>query len=76
MSVIAFSISAMVNRCVTSRLKGSWLINMAQMELTDENFKKIQQIQYVIQIEDGLEADLDETLARVLDFYREFVPYN
>ena len=52
------------------------MINMAQMELTDENFKKIQQIQYVIQIEDGLEADLDETLARVLDFYREFVPYN
>lgn len=49
---------------------------MAQIDLADENILKLRQIQKVIQVEDGLESDLDETLTRVLEFYRKFVPYN
>ncbi len=48
---------------------------MAQIDLADENLMKLQQIQHVL-LEDGVEADVDEALARVLDFYRKFVPYN
>lgn len=54
----------------------SWLKEMAQIDLADENILKLRQIQKVIQVEDGLESDLDETLTRVLEFYRKFVPYN
>ncbi|UCH57807.1 MAG: hypothetical protein JSV18_02570 [Candidatus Bathyarchaeota archaeon] len=49
---------------------------MAQINLTDENIRKLEQIQYLIVNEDGVNASMDETLARVLDFYRKFVPYN
>jgi hypothetical protein len=49
---------------------------MAQINLADENILKLKQIQYVIQKEDGVNSNVDETLARVLDFYRKFVPYN
>lgn len=48
---------------------------MAEIDIADENFLKLKQIQHVIQ-EDGIESSMDETLARVLDFYRKFVPYN
>lgn len=48
---------------------------MADIDVVDENLLKLKQIQYVIQ-EDGIESSMDETLARVLDFYRKFVPYN
>jgi len=49
---------------------------MAQIDLADENLMKLQQIQNVL-LEDGIEdASVDEALARVLDFYRRFVPYN
>jgi hypothetical protein len=49
---------------------------MAHLNLADENILKLKQIQYVIQKEDGIDSDMDETLARVLHFYRKFVPYN
>jgi len=48
---------------------------MAQIDMADENLVKLQQIQHVL-IGDGIEANIDEALARVLDFYRIFVPYN
>ena len=48
---------------------------MAEIDVADENILKLKQIQHVIQ-EDGIESSMDETLARVLDFYRKFVPYN
>ena len=48
---------------------------MAEIDIADENIIKLKQIQRVIQ-EDGIESSMDETLARVLDFYRKFVPYN
>ena len=49
---------------------------MAQMDISDENFVKLNQIQHVVYMEDDMEANLDEVLARVLEFYRRFVPYN
>ena len=48
---------------------------MAQIDMADENLVKLRQIQHVL-TEDGIEANIDEALARVLDFYRRFVPYN
>jgi len=49
---------------------------MAQVDLADENLLKLRQIQLIL-VEDGIEdASVDEALARVLDFYRRFVPYN
>jgi len=49
---------------------------MAQMDISDENFVKLNQIQHVVNVEEEMEANLDEVLARVLEFYRRFVPYN
>ncbi|UCD45444.1 MAG: hypothetical protein JSV27_02835 [Candidatus Bathyarchaeota archaeon] len=49
---------------------------MAQMDISDENFVKLNQIQRVVNVEEEMEANLDEVLARVLEFYRRFVPYN
>jgi hypothetical protein len=49
---------------------------MAQINLADGNILKLKQIQSVIQQEDGIDQSMDETLARVLEFYRKFVPYN
>lgn len=49
---------------------------MAQIDVADENLLKLMQIQHVIQSEEGLDSNLDETLSRVLEFYRRFVPYN
>jgi len=49
---------------------------MTQVDIADENLLKLTQIQEVVEIEDGLESSVDEVLARVLEFYRKFVPYN
>jgi len=49
---------------------------MAQIDIRDENLLKLMKIQKVIKAEDGINSSLDESLARVLDFYRKFVPYN
>lgn len=49
---------------------------MAQIDVADENLQKLMRIQNVILVEDGIDSSLDEALARVLDFYRKFVPYN
>jgi hypothetical protein len=49
---------------------------MAQINLADENILKLKQIQNVIRNEDGIDSSVDEALARVLAFYRRFVPYN
>ena len=49
---------------------------MAQINLADENILKLKQIQNVIRSEDGIDSSVDEALARVLAFYRRFVPYN
>jgi len=49
---------------------------MAQINIRDENLLKLIKIQKVIKAEDGINSSLDESLARVLDFYRKSVPYN
>jgi len=49
---------------------------MTQIDIRDENLFKLRKIQKIIQVEDGINSSLDESLARVLDFYRKFVPYN
>ena len=54
----------------------SWLKEMAEIDIADGNFLKLKELQKVIQVEDEVEVSMDETLARVLAFYRKFVPYN
>ncbi len=49
---------------------------MTQVDIADENLLKLTQIQDVVMVEDGLESSIDEVLARVLGFYRKFVPYD
>jgi len=49
---------------------------MAQIDVADENLLKLMQIKHVIHLEEGLDSSLDETLSRILEFYRRFVPYN
>lgn len=49
---------------------------MTQIDIRNENLFKLRKIQTVIREEDCIESSLDESLARVLDFYRKFVPYN
>ena len=46
------------------------------MDIADENLLKLTQIRDVVKSEDGLESSIDEVLARVLGFYRKFVPYD
>lgn len=54
----------------------SWLMDMAEIDIADGNFLKLKELQRVIQVEEGVEVSIDETLARILAFYRKFVPYN
>ena len=49
---------------------------MTQVDITDENLLKLTQIRDAVMFEDGLESSIDEVLARVLGFYRKFVPYD
>lgn len=49
---------------------------MAKIHVKDENIRNLKKIQRVIQLEEGKETSLDEALARVLTFYRMFVPFN
>jgi hypothetical protein len=49
---------------------------MAQIDIREENLWKLVKIQKVIREEEGISSSLDESLARVLDFYRKYVPYN
>ena len=46
------------------------------MEISNYNLKKIETIREVIETEEGKEVTVEETLDRVLRFYRNFVPYN
>jgi hypothetical protein len=49
---------------------------MAVINLSDENLRNLEKIQTIVRIEDGTDSKLDGVLARVLDFYRKFVPYD
>lgn len=50
------------------------LDEMAQINMADANLLKLEGT--LILIEEGLESNVDETLARVHEFYRRFAPYN
>lgn len=40
------------------------------------NKKHIQDIKKVIELEEEVQISFDETLNRVLNFYKKYVPYN
>jgi hypothetical protein len=48
---------------------------MAEIDIADSNLTKLKRIQEVIHVEEGIEANVDEILGRVLDD-RMFVPYS
>lgn len=48
----------------------------AKLNIRDENLVNLQKVQRVISAEEGVETSLDDSLKRVLDFYRKYVPYN
>lgn len=49
---------------------------MVDKKISEVNFRKLESIQGVINVEEGDAVSLDETLSRVLKFYGKFVPYN
>ena len=46
------------------------------MTINNYNLKKIEDIREVIEAEEGKDVTIEETLDRVLRFYKKFVPYN
>jgi len=49
---------------------------MAVIEIKDENLKTLEKVAKVMEYEAGDVKGVDEALARVLAFYRRFVPYS
>jgi hypothetical protein len=43
--------------------------------LSKSNLEKIRNIKDIIEVEENVEISFDETLSRVLSFYRKFVPF-
>ncbi len=46
------------------------------MKISNYNLKKIEDIREVIEAEEGIDVTVEETLDRVLRFYKKYVPYN
>lgn len=49
---------------------------MVEKDIGEDNLRKLELIQDVINVEEGDSVSLDEALSRVLRFYGRFVPYN
>jgi predicted P-loop ATPase/GTPase len=49
---------------------------MAVINIKDENLLNLMKIQKVVQMEEGENISLDEALAKVLTFFKKFVPYD
>ena len=49
---------------------------MVSKKIGEDNLRKLESIQSVINVEEGEAVSLDEALSRVLRFYGKFVPYN
>ena len=49
---------------------------MAVINLSDENLRNLEKIRMIVRMEEGTDSNLDGVLARVLNFYRKFVPYD
>lgn len=45
-------------------------------EISESNITNIERIKGVMELEEGRDFSLNETLNRVLEFYKKFVPYN
>ena len=49
---------------------------MRNIKISNYTLKKIEDIREVIEAEEGKDVTIEETLDRVLRFYKKFVPYN
>ncbi len=49
---------------------------MVEKKISEDNLRKLESIQSVINVEEDEAVSLDEALSRVLRFYERFVPYN
>ncbi len=49
---------------------------MVERKISEDNLRKLESIQGVINVEEGEAVSIDEALSRVLRFYERFVPYN
>jgi hypothetical protein len=49
---------------------------LRNMKISNINLKNIEDIREVIEAEEGQAITAEETLSRVLIFYKRFVPYN
>ena len=52
------------------------LNRLRNMRISNYNLKNIEDIREVIEAEEGKDFTVEETLDRVLRFYKKFVPYN
>lgn len=49
---------------------------MIEYKFSEFTLKNLKALKEVIQVEEGHEVSIDETLKRVLEFYHRFVPYS
>jgi hypothetical protein len=49
---------------------------LRKMKISNNNLKNIEDIRTIIEVEEGKEVTTQETLDRVLQFYKKYVPYN
>ena len=54
----------------------SMLVNTTPIRVSNENFEKLLKLQDVIYFETGTDPDLNDVIGRILDFYKNFVPYD
>ncbi len=66
----------MIMKLESALLMENCLRRLRNMKISNINLKNIEDIREVIEAEEGKEVTAEETLDRVLWFYKRFVPYN
>lgn len=66
----------MIMKLESALLTENCLRRLRNMKISNINLKKIEDIREVIEAEEGKEVSAEETLDRVLRFYKKYVPYN
>lgn len=66
----------MIMKLESAILMENCLRRLRNMMISNINLKNIEDIREVIEAEEGKEVTTEETLDRVLRFYKRFVPYN
>lgn len=66
----------MIMKLESALLMEKRLNRLRNMKISNYNLKNIEDIREVIIAEEGKEVTAEETLERVLRFYKKFVPYN